>query len=66
MWVMVFFMLSGFVLPLKIFIYGEKLDLTRRMVKRYVKLMVPILIAISLIYLMCLNLRDEEVIKDYY
>ena len=51
MWVMVFFMISGFVLPLRMMKNNEDLNLFQRMIKRYIRLMLPLLFSCTLIYI---------------
>ena len=49
-WVMVFFLISGFVLPLRYFKSKKHQNFFRRMLKRYLRLMIPMLMSISVIF----------------
>ena len=62
MWVMVFFLISGFVLPLKLMKSqpNEPLHLFRRMLKRYIRLMLPLLISCTIIYTVVMNLETDK------
>jgi len=50
-WVVVFFILSGFVLPLNFFKTGRETCITVGTFRRYLRLMLPNLMIISLYYL---------------
>lgn len=50
-WVLVFFILSGFVLPLRFFRTGNTTSITAGTFRRYLRLMLPLLVILSLYYL---------------
>lgn len=50
LWVKVFFILSGFVLPLRFFKTGRDTCLTGGTIRRYFRLMIPVLIVMSIYY----------------
>jgi len=50
-WVVVFFILSGFVLPLNFFKTGRETCITGGTFRRYLRLMLPVLMIMSLYYL---------------
>lgn len=54
-WVIVFFILSGFVLPMNFFRSGRQTCITGGTFRRYLRLMLPVLMIVSLYYL-CLKL----------
>lgn len=59
-WVMVFFVLSGFVLPLKFFKTKRPQSIWGGMLRRYPRLMIPCLVVIALIYtIVKLGLSDS-------
>lgn len=49
-WVVVFFMLSGFVLPLNFFRKGDMSSITGGTCRRYFRLMIPVLFTISVVW----------------
>lgn len=49
-WVVVFFILSGFVLPINFFRNGRMNSLTGGTCRRYLRLMVPVLFSISVVW----------------
>ena len=50
-WVVVFFILSGFVLPLRFFKTGKETCITGGTFRRYLRLMLPVLMILSLFHL---------------
>lgn len=50
LWVCVFFILSGFVLPLSYFKTGRSTAITGGTMRRYFRLMLPVLMTLSLYY----------------
>lgn len=50
LWVLVFFTLSGFVLPMNFFKTGRPTAITGGTFRRYIRLMIPVLFTYSIIY----------------
>ena len=50
-WVIIFFTVSGFVLPLRYFETGKAPGLCVRMIKRYLRLMLPLLSILTLYWI---------------
>ena len=50
LWVTVFFILSGFVLPMNFFKTGRQMAIIGGTFRRYLRLMIPVLVVITLIY----------------
>jgi peptidoglycan/LPS O-acetylase OafA/YrhL len=65
---MVFFFISGFVLPLRMLKHPESnLELFRKMLKRYLRMMIPLLVSVSLVYIAVLHNNHKETQSyDYF
>jgi len=62
-WVLVFFLISGFVLPMRYFETGTGPNLLFRMIKRYFRLMIPLFAIITIYWV---YVRCGLVYFDYY
>lgn len=61
-WVLVFFIISGFVLPMRFFETGTGPNLCIKMIKRYFRLMIPLFAIITIYWV---YIKTENVYSDY-
>lgn len=65
LWVLVFFILSGFVLPMNYFKTGRLVAITGGTFRRYLRLMLPVLITYGILYFfMRLDAYGDDAFKN--
>ena len=65
LWVLVFFILSGFVLPMNYFKTGRLIAITGGTFRRYLRLMLPVLVTYGILYFfMRLDAYGDESFKN--